>query len=780
MGDDLKLPEKYQKLATEFAKLRAQNAVLKKAVIEGQDTQRSQEEKLKHREQAIRKYEQELDSLQFRNDQLSKRVGILQDELDQTASAKNKTSSKIANSNPFVDGVAAEDLQMKIEENERLQRELFESSQKHKAVVLDLQEKLKSNEKISTNHQRIVDENNEKHKIIVQKLQEEKAMLEARLQKCLEELKTISIKSEKSEQQAQVFNKKLVEKYETLVKIVAEKVNFNDTCFSSFNQLNIPSHDFKRQGKIKKLVSEALDLLRVFLAGLSDYHTYMEQRIRNLFEQPTDISRKLCEHLHQNATILRNIEESFNNFSCEVSKDVLLTLETAVGFKEFTEAFHKYSSYLQKIFSYQSLSTKEECSKSTCSSSMEKLSMAILHEFSKFVAVISELDTYLRLLASAGSEGGLLITNVTKTFALLDTTTQKIHTVLKGLSTAFYSKKMIEHQTPTITQTLKSTEECLETCLASLVTSSFKISNFLHSNIDFFSSRSSLQVRGVCADKNVGSPVVRKFREENKDYIAKLVKPLPKSIPYKLALENDCTLRSSNESRDTLTKQAALNLEKITKLEQEKEHWLLEAQLLQIKYEKEHQKAVFLQEEIENLQINRGVSISMKSDNPKTEEDLIKKPEEEIEKPVELGEMNVLHAVESPVSREDYIKEHYKKRMAELTSQLQLADSKAVFFHSECESLFKRLQMNINAQDESKKELAIAISRISELEDEVQMTKNSYQVQLDAMTDHLCGMSEKLTSQKDQIDALKTGKNKKGKNWFQSLKDKGNSDDIVE
>lgn len=60
------------------------------------------------------------------------------------------------------------------------------------------------------------------------------------------------------------------------------------------------------------------------------------------------------------------------------------------------------------------------------------------------------------------------------------------------------------------------------------------------------------------------------------------------------------------------------------------------------------------------------------------------------------------------------------------------------------------------------------------------MTKNSYQVQLDAMTDHLCGMSEKLTSQKDQIDALKTGKNKKGKNWFQSLKDKGNSDDIVE
>ena len=59
-------------------------------------------------------------------------------------------------------------------------------------------------------------------------------------------------------------------------------------------------------------------------------------------------------------------------------------------------------------------------------------------------------------------------------------------------------------------------------------------------------------------------------------------------------------------------------------------------------------------------------------------------------------------------------------------------------------------------------------------------TKNSYQVQLDMMSDHLCGMTETLTSQKDEIDALKSGKGKKGKNWFQSLKDKGTSEDNIE
>ena len=785
MGDGLNIQEKYQKLATEFAKLRAQNAVLKKAVIEGQDSQKSLEERLKQREQTIRKYEQELDSLQFRNDQLSKRVGILQDELaGSSTSAKSKTT-KPPNQNPFAEDVAAEELQLKIEENARLQRELFESNQKHRASVLDLQEKLESYEKNTTSHQRIIDENNEKHKITVQKLQEEKAMLEARLQKCLEDLKTVSIKAEKSEQQAHVFNKKLAAKYEIASRIVSQKINFNDTNYKDLNKLNVPPHDRKRQSKIKKLVGEALDLLRIFLAGLSDYHTYMEQRIRILFDEPTDISRKLCEHLHQNATILRNVEQSFNNFSCQVTKDVLLTLETASGFGEFSDAFHQYSSYLQKILSYQTLCTKEECSKSTYSASMEQLSLAMLKAFAKFVSVVSELDTYFRLLASAGS-GGLPGSNAAKVFELLDTTAKKFNNVVQGLSTAFHAKKMVEHQTPTTTQTLKSTDECLETCLASLVTSSSKISSFLHTNVEFFSSTSGFRVRGVSSDENVGSPVVGNFKQQNREFIKKLNKPMPDSIPYKLALENHHTLLSSTESRETLTKQASLNLQKITELEQAKEHWLLEAQLLQIKYEKEHKKVMFLQEEVENLQMNRGGFVprmAAEDLSNRRQQSSRPSPEDEFERPVDLGEVNASDSTAGKpdaLSREDHIKEHYKKRLVELTTQLQVADSKAVLFHSECQNLFKRLQLSLNSQNKSKEDLTNAMSRITELEDEVSTTKNSYQVQLDMMSDHLCGMSEKLTSQKDEIDALKTGKNKKGKNWFQSLKDKGTSEDNME
>ena len=55
------------------------------------------------------------------------------------------------------------------------------------------------------------------------------------------------------------------------------------------------------------------------------------------------------------------------------------------------------------IFSLYALSsTKEECEKTTYSAAMEQLCMAMLKAFARFVAVISELDTYFRILATAG------------------------------------------------------------------------------------------------------------------------------------------------------------------------------------------------------------------------------------------------------------------------------------------------------------------------------------------------------------------------------------------
>lgn len=62
--------------------IRAQANVLKKAVVEEQTRNSELRDVLKEREQSLRKAEQEMDSLTFRNQQLTKRVTVLQDELD--------------------------------------------------------------------------------------------------------------------------------------------------------------------------------------------------------------------------------------------------------------------------------------------------------------------------------------------------------------------------------------------------------------------------------------------------------------------------------------------------------------------------------------------------------------------------------------------------------------------------------------------------------------------------------------------------------------------------
>ena len=76
------LSAKYTKLAAEYSKVRAQLGVLKKAVLEEQSKNVTVSEEMKYKEQMIRKSEAEMDSLNFRNQQLTRRVEILQEDLD--------------------------------------------------------------------------------------------------------------------------------------------------------------------------------------------------------------------------------------------------------------------------------------------------------------------------------------------------------------------------------------------------------------------------------------------------------------------------------------------------------------------------------------------------------------------------------------------------------------------------------------------------------------------------------------------------------------------------
>ncbi|XP_063628128.1 protein phosphatase 1 regulatory subunit 21 [Cydia splendana] len=136
---------KYQKLATEYSKLRVHVKVLKKGVLDEQAKSNELRESLKEKEKALRKGELEIDSLTFRNQQLTRRVSVLQDELEllqskSTKKAKSKDDKPAATSTapPLDTGILQEELQKKIMENaqyaSQLSDKVFELSQLKSAL----------------------------------------------------------------------------------------------------------------------------------------------------------------------------------------------------------------------------------------------------------------------------------------------------------------------------------------------------------------------------------------------------------------------------------------------------------------------------------------------------------------------------------------------------------------------------------------------------------------------------------------------------------------------
>lgn len=123
-GVNGQLQTKYQKIATEYSKIRAQANVLKRAVIDEQARNADIREQLKEKEVELRRAEQELDSLSFRNQQLTKRITVLQDELDKAQNKSKKGKNKLSENNSQVlasaNHILDEEFQKKIVENAQL------------------------------------------------------------------------------------------------------------------------------------------------------------------------------------------------------------------------------------------------------------------------------------------------------------------------------------------------------------------------------------------------------------------------------------------------------------------------------------------------------------------------------------------------------------------------------------------------------------------------------------------------------------------------------------
>uniref|UniRef100_A0A4W6F117 Protein phosphatase 1 regulatory subunit 21 n=1 Tax=Lates calcarifer TaxID=8187 RepID=A0A4W6F117_LATCA len=628
-----------------FSQLRAQNQVLKKAVVDEQANSASLKEQLKQRDQSLRKQEQEMDSLSFRNQQLAKRVELLQEEL--AASEAKGKKGKTKGDSPSQHGLQTqsvfdEDLQKKIEENERLHIQFYEADEKHRRQEAELRARLEELEKDSEQHQGVVDGLTTKYMETIERLQGDKARLEVKAQTLEREAKECRMRTEECQQQLRRCQSELNRQVKQSSSVIQEKVPFNDTKFSDYNSLNVPPHNRRHQLKARDVAGQALSFLQDLVAALLNFHSYTEQRVHiypldSSIEPISPLNQKFSQYLHENAAFVRPLEDSFLQLHQSITEDTL----------------------------------------------------------------------------------------------------------------------------PTVTQKLCTTTECLLGSLGSLTNSTGKIATFFSNNLDFFTS-SGYSPRGSTVALN---PLQADSMLANKKKAAAYIHPRPQSVPYREALSNRRILTSSTESREGLTQQVQQSQEKIARLEQEKEHWLLEAQLGKVRLEKENQRIADLEAQLAaalggspNSQTAAASTLSAQSHEEAGTEQ--KAAGKETTLCTSLGVLSFF-SCSSPVgdeeSREQLIKTHYMARVGELTTQLQISDSKAVHFHSECRALAKRLAIAEKSRETLSEEVKLANQNITRLQDELATTKRSYEDQLSMMSDHLCSMNETLSKQREEIDTLKLG-----------------------
>lgn len=768
------LQAKYQKLAAEYSKLRAQLPVLKKAVLDEQANEEQLKESLKEKDQSIRKFEQEVDSLTFRNNQLSSRVASLQHELEEVRSysKKNKKISAQAVPDSHVNAnIIDEELRSKIDENARLHKQVYEADQEHRNEVMQLLERLAVLESEASQHEALMNSVIKENREQINKLQEEKALLEIKIQHQEKDTKEAVHRALDLEEQLNQMKVELIEQVDTLSSVVRRKVAFDDGHDQLLNTLNIPSHNHQHQLQARELVSQANVLIQNLVQGFSDYFSRCEERSRLFGEVSdggtlSDINRKCCQHLCNHLSVLKPLKQTFQEFHNSITDDSLIMLETATGLRDFAACWKNFVVFSQKVLPYQQLSLEEECALSSCPATLATKNMELHGSLQRLVSALCCVDTYLALLADQShSPTFSVLSSHANLFEHLSRALNSLHESTKELSRHFNAKVSLEHQLPTATQRLKVTHECILTAVISLVTCTSKISAFFSGNLSFFTYSYAALERTLQSQRHLpANPAVTVLRQRATDYLSLINRPPPESVPYTIALQNRKTVYSFTESKDSLTQQVVSLQERLSHLEQEREHWMLETQLMQMKYQKESQKVLSLQKS------------SINSLEAQIEDPAGIKPSREgatcgVLSSSLLGRVDLAEGENSEEAelREDLVTKHYSRRVTELTSNLQLADSKAVHFYAECRALQKRLVLCQREKDKMQSELTQANQCIAQLKDELQTTTRSYEGQLSMMSEHLAAMNERLTSQKDEIDLLRyqlqqtTKDTKKGK-----------------
>jgi predicted nucleic acid-binding Zn-ribbon protein len=98
------------------------------------------------------------------------------------------------------------------------------------------------------------------------------------------------------------------------------------------------------------------------------------------------------------------------------------------------------------------------------------------------------------------------------------------------------------------------------------------------------------------------------------------------------------------------------------------------------------------------------------------------------------------------------LKAHYEGNIQQLTSQIRIADSKAVDLYNRQQKLEKLVKMAKEERDELQKRLNGELERSSGFERTEQELREQYESQIQTLTDHIVKVSEMSARYKEELE----------------------------
>jgi protein phosphatase 1 regulatory subunit 21 len=330
-----------------------------------------------------------------------------------------------------------------------------------------------------------------------------------------------------------------------------------------------------------------------------------------------------------------------------------------------------------------------------------------------------------------------------------------------NLASHFSTKLALERQLARSTDRSQSTDAVINQALTKILTNFERLVQALDENKGSLSAAAAYAVRGVPAaalagGRNARPLEVKALQSRATRFMRTLLCDLPDSVPYAQALalvrgaSSNPTARAA--SGGGLTRAgvgasehqhphsgmlSAEGASRMAGLEQEREHFKLECELLQMKldrFEVVHSGRRSSNDDGDNATAADGGEGMAGGVQPS---------------PAAVDSLQAADGAESA-----RIRQHYEDRIKSLMAQLQFADSKAMSFHDECRSVAMRLEVMRHAQAKQGAEYQSVNITIAGLKADLESTKRNYEEQLSAMTEHVMTMNDQVQQKDRDIDVL--------------------------